>query len=426
MLDKPPSNINAEESVIGSILVNPEIINKISLAPEDFSIIKNGLIFKALKELYREKITIDQVTVVAKLESNNQLEMIGGAQELMRLVNNTPSSLHGEAYAAVVLDASRRRSIIQTASKLATAAYDLNSPIDTAISEGISNLANKANIKNGAVHIGEYVSRLYDIVDKRYQNPVKKGGVSGIPTGFYDFDAVTDGFHQGEETILSAEPGLGKSLLAFQMAYNMSKVSPGAIYEIEMSGLAVSKRQISGESKIPTRDMNRGNIEDWNSFIAAVEKLSTADIYMSDDTRLTTATLRADLARLREEYNIKWFVLDYLRLLKDRYGKDETERTAWLSAEVHDICKDLNLAGLVIHSMNKAGVRENSGNQADLSGSVQVLYDADQIIFMLRQEKYENLVTLKWAKFREGELPSKGITLSKLDGFPAFKNYVRP
>jgi replicative DNA helicase len=416
-----PRNDEAEEALIGSVIIDPTAIRRLSLSPDDFIDPKLGTIYKAIQSMHREKIVIDYMTIIERLETLGKLEYIGGSPELMRLESVTPTSIHAEAYADIVKDKARRRAMIVIAENMANSARNADN-IDAVISETIGQLASKANIKNGAVHISEFVSRLYDEVDKRYQNPVKSGGVSGIPSGFYDFDAVTDGFHLGEETILSAEPGLGKSLLAFQMAYNMSGVCPGAVYQLEMSGLSVAKRQVSNLSKITTRDMNRGTLEDWQAFVKAIEILSTREIYMTDDSRLTTATLRADLARLREDHGIRWFVLDYLSLLKDTHGRDDIERTAWLSSELHGICKDLNLAGLVIHSMNKQGIRENNGNQADLAGSVRVMYDADQIIIMRKGDANSNVVNLKWSKFREGEMPQNGIQLAKMPGFPAFVN----
>jgi len=421
MSELRPNSIEAEESVIGSILWNASVLNRISLAPEDFFNPRMGIIYKTILSMHRAKKEIDFVTLLAQLDDNNQLDAIGGSATLMRVSSVVPSSLHAETYAGIVKDKAIRRGMIEIAQEMVNGARDAED-IDTIISDSIRRLSSKSNIKTGAVHISEYVSRLYDKVDARYKNPVKAGGVSGIPSGFIDFDKWTDGFHQGEETILSAEPGLGKSLLAFQMACNMADYAPGAVYQLEMSGLAVAKRQVSNMSKIPTRDMDKGTFDDWTAFTKAIEVMSTKPIFISDDSRLTTAGLRADLARLREEENIQWFVLDYLSLLKDSKGKDDIERTAWLSSELHGICKDMNLAGLVIHSMNKQGVRENQGNQADLAGSVRVMYDADQIVIMRKDATNANVVNLKWAKFREGEMPNGGIQLVKMPGFPAFVN----
>ena len=421
-----PANIEAEEAVLGALLVNGSIINKLPLTPEDFYVPRNGDVYRAILSLHRAKKTIDYLTIVERLEESNKVEEVGGYAYLMDLVEKTPSSLHAEAYAEMVLDASRRRAIAETASKLYKSASDKSSDIDSAISDAISQLANKANIQGGAVHISEFLSKLYDVVSERHDNPVKPGEVSGIPSGFIDFDNITDGFHTGEETILTSEPGLGKSLLAFQMACNMAKLYPGVVYELEMSALAVSKRQIANMANIATREMDRGTMENWTDFVKTIEDVSGLKLHISDDTRLTTATLRADLARLRETYGIKWFVLDYLALLKDNRGKDDIERTAWLSGEIHGICKDLRLAGLVIHSMNKQGVRENNGSQADLAGSVRVIYDADQIIVMQRDKEVNNQVNLIWSKFREGELPKGGMSLIKRPGLPAFVNCTRP
>jgi replicative DNA helicase len=415
-----PCNVEAEEAVIGALIVNPSVISKLPLIPEDFYIPKNAEIYKAILQLHREKKTIDYLTIIEFLEASKKIKDAGGPAYLMELAANNFSTLHAEAYAEMVQDTSRRRSVIQTATNLYKLASDKSSDIDLAISETISQLANKANIQHGAVHFSEYLSRLYDVVSVRHDNPVKNGEVSGLSSGFIDFDEITDGFHQGEETIITSEPGLGKSLLAFQMACFMARSNAGAVYELEMSGLAVAKRQIANMAGIKTRDMDRGTMNNWTDFVQKIEDASDLKLHISDDTRLTTMTLRADLARLRETYGIKWFVLDYLSLLKDRYGKDDIERTAWLSSEIHGICKDLHLAGLVIHSMNKQGVRENNGSQADLSGSVRVIYDADQIIVMQRDKQIENQVNLIWSKFREGELPKGGMSLIKRPGLPAF------
>jgi replicative DNA helicase len=418
-----PCNINAEEAVIGSILINPDSLKRLSLSPDDFYVTRNGVIYAAILSLYRDKKQIDFLTLYEYLDAKKQLTEIGGAPYITKFFNDTPSSLHAEGYAELVMDTSRRRTLLQIFQDGTVKAYDKSSNIDLMISDIITRLANKANIQNGAVHISEYVSKVYDIVSDRHDHPVKAGEVSGIPSGFVDFDNVTDGFHKGEETILTAEPGLGKSLLAFQMAVNMAMSGyPGVVYELEMSGSAVAKRTLSWMTGTPTRDMDRGSMSDWQPFVGAVEKLEKLPLYMSEDTRLTTATLRADLARLREDKNIEWFVLDYLSLLKDNKGKDDIERTAWLSSEIHGICKDLKLAGLVIHSMNKQGVRENNGSQADLSGSVRVIYDADQIIVMQKDKDLINQVNLHWSKFREGQIPKHGVQLIKRDGLPAFGN----
>lgn len=417
-----PCNKEAEMALLGAAIGNPAIVNKLSISPDDFYTPLHADIYRAILKLHREKKTIDILSISEIFYASGK-DLPPGY--LMDIDSNTPSYLHAESYQDIVKEDARRRGVVQVISSLNTAAFDKKSDLDAAISAAISGLANKANIKNGAVHISEFMSKLYDVVSEKHDNPVKPGEVSGISSGFQDFDNITDGFHPGEETILTAEPGLGKSLLAFQMACNMARQHPGVVYELEMSGLAVAKRQVANMANIATRDMDRGTMENWTDFVKTIEDVSGLKLHISDDTRLTTTTLRADLARLREEYGIRWFVLDYLALLKDSKGKDDIERTAWLSSEVHGICKDLRLAGLVIHSMNKQGVRENNGSQADLSGSVRVIYDADQIIMMQRDKQFENQVNLNWSKFREGELPKGGMSLIKRPGLPAFVSKAR-
>jgi replicative DNA helicase len=180
-------------------------------------------------------------------------------------------------------------------------------------------------------------------------------------------------------------------------------------------------------AKVTTRAMRRGYIQDadWPNIVSAVEEMSLKPIYLSDDTQWTILKLRADLARLKETAGIKWFVLDYLALLKDQYGKNETERTTYLSSQVHDICKDLKLAGLVIQSMNKAGMKENNGDMTSLGGAAGLISDADQIIFMSQDESVANVYHLKWAKMRNDIMPGV-VDLVKVQGFPAYVNRAKP
>lgn len=418
-----PYDNDAEIALIGSVLINPEALRTLDLAPEEFYIHRHGMIWEAMTRLYRQRVNVDFVTLSAELDRVGQLEEIGGQPYLIGAINATPSSLHAEDYAGILRDKARRRNILQISNELAKAAFGKDS-FEEAVSKAMTGLAQNNGEGMGAVHWSKFMSDLYDEVDRATKNP---RDVWGISTGLRDLDIITGGLHQKENTIISGEPGLGKSLLGLQIveAAANPKIgnASGAVYEMEMSALQTVRRCVSRNSKVPTRVMQTGKIDDsqLQAFTMAIEKLSTYDVYLSEDPYWTTNKLRADLARLKDRAGIKWFLVDYLELLKDVYG-DDIERTKFISGQLKAICKDLNLCGITIQGMNKAGMQ--TGGKAGVAGSVKIVYDADNIFILRKTEGNGNLVRLEAEKLREGDGSGNFIDLVKLPGFPAFGEKV--
>jgi len=421
-----PHNRQAEEALIGAAMINPECVRTITVVPDDFYVVRNGWIWDSIQMLSNTKKQLDFITLIEELEKRNQLADIGGEVYLMDLINRCATSLHAESYADIIIEMAIRRRVITDANELARIAYDKKADMNDGISKIITSLATRTNSKGGAVHIKQFVSEFYDKLDKRCKDPIPVGKVSGIPTGLIDIDEAMDGFQLGEEVILSAPSGLGKSLLAFQMVAGMADHSAGAVYELEMNVNALIAREISGLTKVSTKSMRRGWVkdEDWIPLTKSVEALSNKEIYVSEQTDWNVMKLRADLARLKERANIKWFMLDYMDLLADRVGKDDIERMKWISTQIHNICKDLKLAGLVIQAMTKAGMQNNDGSMTNLGGAAKLISDADQIIFMLHDDSEPTKYKLKWGKMRN-EMPPGVIDLFKPVGSPRFDNAMR-
>jgi replicative DNA helicase len=423
---KIPFSAKAEEAVLGSVIVDPEAIKTISLSPDEFYLSRTRVIWDAMQTLHNQKKPIDGLSLFELLEKRGQLDEMPDMGYIIGLANSSPSSLHVEAYAEVVREKAIRRAVIEDAKRLTTAGFDGKSDINMVISEVITSLVTRTNQKGGAEHIKKYVGEVYDEIDRSYKNPIPFGQVSGLATGLVDIDEAMDGFQVGEEVILSSPPGKGKTLLAFQMVTGMADHAPGAIYELEMGIKTLIYRDMAGRAHVSTKAMRRGQIKDdeWPAIVSAVEAIASKEIYVSDDTRWDVLKLRADLAKLKEQKNIKWFMLDYMDLLKDRYGRDEIERMKWISTQIHDICKDLQLAGLIIQSMTKSGMKDNDGSQANLSGASKVMYDADQIIFMMHDDDEPTIYRLKWGKMRNGNPPDE-VLLFRPVGTPRFENMAR-
>jgi replicative DNA helicase len=247
--------------------------------------------------------------------------------------------------------------------------------------------------------------------------------------GLPKLDKITGGLQKGELFILSGEPGLGKSLLAIQIALHMGKKErPGIIYEMEMSDLQMLRRSLSSESNVPVRAMKTGYVNDsqWNEITDAIQRMETLPVYLSDSTSWTTAKLRADLTRMKVMHGIEWFVVDYLRLLKDRFDGKEPERIGYIASLLHEICKDLGLAGLAIQSMTKEGMK-GGGGMAGLYGGSEQEYAADVITIMEKSGKKtldgKDIINMTFVKNREGDSDKNLMQMIIKPGFPVFVEY---
>jgi len=406
-----PTSKEAEMAVIGCVLLNPACFREIDLSVDDFYYVDPKDTWSVFQQLTQEHKEIDIVTVADK---DPKL-----ANFAISVVNNTPSSLNWQSYVSIVKDKARRREYIQLASELATHSYNEDSDIQQRIPEFLTKLVSATSPDKESEHITKTLSILYDDIQDRAANPKD---IYGLPTGIAGLDKITGGLQKGEVFLLSGEPGLGKSLLAMQIAFHMAKSGyPGVIYEMEMSRLQTLRRTLSVESGVQVSTMKSGKIGEQEALNIneAFTKLETLPMYFSDSTSWTTASLRADLVKRKTLNKIEFFILDYLRLLKDRYGKDDHERLAFIGSSLHDIAKDLNLCALVIHSQNKQGMSGNSG-MASLSGSGQISYDVDAIAVMTKDPKYPNLINVMFDKLREGDGDSRLLKLAKKPGFPQF------
>jgi len=413
-----PFSQEAEENVLGSILINAEVLKDINLQPEDFYIERNRWVFSAMLDLRRSGQDIDEFTTAAALDKLGKLAEVGGAARLMALSTNCITSMHAESYANIIREKAKCRRILKVANDLAKAAVADKGDLDSTVSASMDALAKSIVSTRGAVHATQFISQVYDEVDEAYKNP---RDIYGIPTGLTDWDKITCGLQKGEVVRLSGEPGLGKSLLLMQILTNVAKSGhPVALYELEMSGRQVIRRQLSANSKIGTAALRSGRIhpDQWTQFVAAIEAMSNLPIYISDSSQLSTADLRVDLQRLIEYHGVEVVGLDYEALLSDP-GPTENERRSLISDRVHAICKDLDVAMISVGDMTKAGIRGETRGQGSMAGTAHELHNADSIVIMRRVENNPNLINLTWEKLREGD-GDRSMQLLKLPGIPAF------
>lgn len=416
-----PASRESEEALLGSLLINPGTLNYLKVAPDDFFIVRHQMIYRAMRAIGPSEL--DLVSLTEVLERKGHLAEVGGQAFLTGLTNKCPNSYNYEIYERAIMDSAMRRQVLISCNKLAVAAYEMDKNIGDAVSRVVSELVQSAKPIGGAVSIKDFLGELYREMETRAADPKE---IYGLATGIPDFDRITAGLQPGEEFILAGEPGTGKSLLAVQMACGMAESGyPGVIYSLEMKGIAIVRRRLSAITKISTYNMRSGiGMNDrWEKIVKGIEAMEKLPIFISDASNWTTLQLRADISRLIAQEQIRWFVLDYHDLLKDQVGDNTNDRSMFITQELHAICKDLDLAGLIIQSMNKAGFYSKP-TKANLSGSSKVSYTSDNIAFLIPDEnENSNVVNLVWDKVREGT-GNRAMKLIMNDTYPAFENYT--
>ena len=406
--------------MIGAILINPEIKAEINLIADDFYIHRHRFIWDALGRLEDKRQPIDLLTLSSEMDNAGQLSEIGGPAYLTSLVDQVPSSLHAVAYASVVKDMANRRKQITIANDLASSAYDLDQPIE--IAPVIDRLITTQPIERGAVTLSDTLRIVDDQVSERARDPKR---VWGIPTGLIDLDDMTGGLHLQETTIIVGPPKIGKTTLVLQWALyaSIEKGTHVALYEMEMDTVRLAYRLINMLGGPSPKQMRTGYVPDekWPHYTHALDRLSAIQtLHVSDNPMLTTSMLRADLARLRSRYPIKMVVLDYLNLLADSDGKDDNERGRLRSKRFRAICREANVAGVTVQSLNKEGVARSIPMIQDISGPSEIGYDVDWAFTLAQDETRPNIMQLVPLAGRDAEgigtieLRKKGLLYENL------------
>lgn len=380
-----PHSKSAEEAVLGSIFIDPNCIYDLLhfLKEDDFYIHRHRWIWNVFMALDFRGTAIDLLTVTDELERRGELAEIGGPAFLTQLINQTPTSLNVLEYAKIIHDNAVRRKLINAANAIAQLGYDEKQDIETCISKAIletTALEVLTTSKNNFTSLGLLLKDVVDDVEIRSKNPKE---IWGFSTGIPKFDKKTGGLQRGDLVYVVGAPGAGKTWLDLGWSVELAKQAPGATISLEMKRLAIGRRILSGVSGVHTRAMKSGYLEeeDWPKLIHTLGEYEKLPLYI-DDSSYDTNKLRSTLAWMQSEYGIQWFALDYALLLMDK-GKDEIDQTKIISANLKRITHDLNLCGLVLHSVTKIGMGGNDmPSMSDQRGSGQAIHDADVQLFI--------------------------------------------
>ena len=434
----PPQSVEAEQAVLGGLMLAPEAYDTVadSLAERDFYRRDHQLIFRAIRELAEKNKPFDAVTLGEWFESIGEAEQVAGGAYLIELASTTPSAANIKAYAEIVRDKAILRQLIEVGTNIVNDGFqpdgrESSEILSTAEQQVFAIAEAGAKGRTDFTAINTALSEAFDVLQTRYANG---GSVTGLPTGYTEFDEMTAGLQPTDLLILAARPSMGKTTLALNMAEYaaMKSKQPVAIFSMEMSASQLALRLISSVGRINATRLRTGQLEDedWSRVTSAIRMLREAKIFIDDTPALSPEALRSKARRLKREHDLGLIVIDYLQLMAVP-GNQENRATeiSEISRSLKGLAKELNVPVIALSQLNRSLETRTDKRpvMADLRESGAIEQDADVIVFIYRDEYYnkenspdKGLAEVIIGKQRNG--PTGSIKLKFFGEYTRFDN----
>jgi replicative DNA helicase len=435
----PPQNIEAEQCVLGGILIEDGAILKVAdtLSPKDFYREAHGIIYGAMLDLFGRSEPQDIVTVNNLLKSKGQLDAVGGASYVAELTEVVPVASNIEYYAKIVRDKAVLRRLIQASSDIATLCYEEPGEVDQIIESAESTIfeISQEKIRRAFYPLNGILKDSIKKVETLYEN---KNLITGVSSGFDELDHLTAGFQPSDLIIIAGRPSMGKTALALNIAQRASIDNnvTVAIFSLEMSREQLALRMLCSEARVNAQNVRTGFLgeHDWPVLINAAGHLSEASIFIDDTPAASVLEMRAKARRLKSEHGLGLVIVDYLQLMRGRGQSERREQEiSEISRSLKAMAKELNVPVIALSQLNrKVEDRPHKKPQmADLRESGAIEQDADVIIFIYRDEVYNpdednpnrGKAELNVAKQRNG--PTGTVQLAFLSKYSTFANLSR-
>ncbi|MDD4894739.1 MAG: replicative DNA helicase [Candidatus Omnitrophica bacterium] len=437
-LDKlPPQNLEAEMAVLGSMLMDQDAISVATELLDKYSFYKDGhkKIFEAISSLYSANKAVDIITLADELKRNEILDDIGGASYLTSLVNSVPTAANINHYVTIVKEKYILRTLINSATKILSICYESEGNVDEVVDNAEKFIfeVSDRRTQGSYLHMKEIIKDSIENIDKLYQ---KKAHVTGIPTGYIDFDNITSGLQESDLIIIAGRPSMGKSALALGIAEYAGVVEkiPIALFSLEMSKEQLVQRMLCAHAKVDAHKVRTGYLSpsDWPRLTAAAGKLSEAPIFIDDSPAISVMELRAKARRLKAHHDIKLIMLDYMQLMRGS-GSEESrqQEISDISRSLKSLARELNVPVVAISQLSRAveSRTDHRPQLSDLRESGAIEQDADLVVLILREEYYnptpdnQGIAEIIIAKQRNG--PVGSLKLSFLKELTRFENLAR-
>ncbi|HLY25859.1 MAG TPA: replicative DNA helicase [Aggregatilineales bacterium] len=368
-----PNSPEAEEAILGSILINPDAILEVSsfLQGSDFFILKNQWVYEAICAVHERGEAIDNLTVIQELRNRERLDHIGGSGYITYLINSTPTHLHAETYGRMVEIAAIRRRLLAAAGDIAQVALEKNAEVGEVIDQAESVLfaATERRLRRDLVPIQLAASEYYDRIEFLYNHQDEP---LGLPTGFVDLDHLTGGLQRSDLCIVAARPGVGKTSFMLSVALNAARQGNGrvAIFSMEMSTEQLVQRLISAETTINSQKLRLGNLDEheWGKFAEATARVAGLSVFMDDTPAMSIPQMRTKSRRLYREHGLDLIVVDYLQLMSGGVGRNDNrvQEISAISRGLKELAREINVPVLAAAQLSRA-VEQRSDKRPQLS-----------------------------------------------------------
>jgi replicative DNA helicase len=437
-LKVPPHSNEAEQSVLGGLMLDNKAWDRIvdRITEIDFYSKEHRLIFRVIGELGQRNVPFDVLTISEALKNINQLENAGGEIYLFELAKNTPTAANIVAYADIVRERSVLRQLVDVANEVASSAFNpegrLSSELLDHAEQKIFKIAEQKSRAGGPVKLSTLLAGATERIDALFHS---EEPITGIPTGYTDFDEMTSGLQKGDLIIVAGRPSMGKTAFAMNVAEHAAiKIKkPVLVFSMEMPGESLAMRMLSSLGRVDQHKIRTGKLDDddWPRITSAVSMLSEATMFIDDTSALSPAELRARARRLaREHGQLGLIVIDYLQLMQvPGFKENRTMEISEISRSLKALAKEINVPVLALSQLNRGleHRQERRPVMSDLRDSGSLEQDADVLVFIYRDEVYDKeaekgRAEIIIAKQRNG--PIGEVILTFLGQYTRFENYI--
>ena len=391
----PPQNVEAEESILGGILLDPQGMGRVAeiLAPEAFYLQAHQQIYRAALRLYHQNQPTDLISVTNWLQDRGELEQAGGSAKLAQLVDRTVSAVNIDGYGALVQDKYLRRRLISAGNEIAALGYDTAQALESVLDRAEQKLfaLTQARSQQGLVPIAEPLAQTFENIENRQV----ANKLPGIDCGFYDLDAMTSGLQRSDLIVCAGRPSMGKTAFGLNIARNIAsdRQLPVAIFSLEMSKEQLSQRLLAGEAEIDSSRLRSGRLAqtDTEPIVRAIGYLSELPIYIEDTANMTVTQMRSQARRLQAERgDLGLVLLDYLQLMEGQGSDNRVQELSRITRSLKTLARELNVPVIALSQLSR-GVEQRTNKRpmlSDLRESGSIEQDADVVLMLYRDEYY--------------------------------------
>ena len=410
-----PQSIEAEQSVIGSMIIDKSAIAQVAekLTEDDFYRDGHKIIYKAIFEMFKNDMAVDLVTLLEYLKPTDQLEKAGGVTYITEVSSSVPTTANLSSYIKIVEEKSILRRLIKASTAIIEDSYNKQGEV-----EGVLDLAEKKIFDIAEKRSTSDFESLSDVLERGFLEIERlfnnKGQITGVPSGFTDLDAKTSGFQKGDMVLIAARPSMGKTTFALNIAENaaLREGKSVVIFSLEMPKEQLAYKLLCSEANVDMLKLRTGNLDDkdWENIARATGPLSKAKIYIDDTAGVTVMEMRSKCRRLKMEYGIDLILIDYLQLMSGSSSENRQQEVSEISRSIKALAKEMECPVIALSQLSRAPEQraDHRPMLSDLRESGSIEQDADLVMFLYRDEYYnketedKNMAECIVAKHRNG------------------------